>query len=832
MKRNAILLAMLSIMAVWLNGCILSTSPSTPEVSVTIGDQLTFQVSGVANGPYTWYKNDNPIDGATAASYTYTAIEEDAPQIIIKVATQDKISGSIQTREWTVNIAADLPPIANAGPDQDVYFNGSPVTLDGSASFDPESQPLSYIWEIVAAPAGSSAMLDNPGAMMPSFIPDKEGAYTIRLIVNDGRTNSIGDTVIINTYTDYTPPTANAGADQSVVFGNVVHLDGSLSTDGGLGLSYQWAIDSGPAGTAAVLDDPTSMTPSFTPDKKGMYVISLVVNDGRFDSNMDWVVVTVYNNAPIARAGTDILVPNLNGTANLDGHLSSDPDGTALTYTWTITSKPMGSTATLSGADTAYPSFTCDKKGAYLVKLVVSDGDLSASDMIMVTCSNQVPVAEAGDPIVIEFLGTAQLNGSGSDPDGDPLTYAWTITSAPEGSTATISNPNIANPTFTPDIKGVYELSLIVTDNDVPPISSAPDTVTITTTNHAPVANAGADININLFGTANLSGSGSDIDGDPIEGYAWTIINTPYGSTAAVSDPAIANPTFTPDLKGDYVLGLIVYDGTDWSPVADTVTIHVFNNRPIAVPTAPAQPTHWASRAVQLNGSASYDPDGDPIRGYRWEVLTKPAGSSATFNNDFIVNPIVTLDKWGTYVIGLFVNDGMIESTAGTVTLTCSEGDLPITNWDDNVKAPWFDEVNTGSLGTTAIATDQYHSSSRSYEIEGCNGIYGWACTSGTYRVAYPLTNTYVLSVSLWARGSCGKLTECTLGGQYIMPDMDLYAGGVYVADISNIPDGSWGYNEITVDKLTSSIGFHWNGGDNNGNLDSWVDDIVIHIWN
>ena len=824
MKRNAILLAMLSIMAIWLSGCILSSSPTATEISLKVGESQKFAVTGSMNGPYTWLLNDNPISGATTASYTYLALSADIGQNVIKVETLDKVSGAIVSKQWTVTVIEDQMPIANAGPDQDVIFNGSTVYLDGSGSFDPESEPLSYIWEIVAQPEGSTCSLDNPGAVMPSFVPDKEGAYTIRLIVNDGRQNSLADAVVINAYTTFSPPTANAGADQNVLLGNDTVLDGTASTDfSGHGLTFKWAIDSGPSGSAATLDDPTKSQPLFTPDMKGMYVISLVVNDTLHDSNTDWVVINVYNNAPIARAGTDIVVPLLGGTANIDGHLSSDPDGTTLNFEWTLTSKPMGSAAALSGADTAYPSLTCDKKGAYLVKLVVSDGDLTSSDMIMVTCSNQVPVAEAGDPIVIPFLSTAQLNGSGTDPDSDPITFAWTVASAPLGSTATISNPNTANPTFTPDIKGVYELSLIVTDNDVPPISSAPDIVTITTTNHPPVANAGSDININLFGTANLIGGGSDIDGDPIVGYAWTIINTPFGSTATISDPALANPTFTPDKKGDYVIGLIVFDGTDWSPVVDTVIVHVFNNRPIAVITGPAQPTLYANRAVTLSGSSSYDPDGDTIRGYRWEITSRPDGSGTAITNQYTVNQTITLDKHGSYVVSLFVNDGMIESPAGTFTITTSTYHY-LYNWDDGLMHEWS-VTDDGCEITNA----SYYSAPNSFQFDNQYGVFGLGHGGQTSEVRWTRNNTYLISVSGQFDGQCNS-AACLLS--YTPPNFDFQVNGSKAFDINISSEDTWMNLSWDFGYLVNSIGFKEDCGNTVTADKVWVDNLDITIWN
>ncbi len=58
-----------------------------------------------------------------------------------------------------------------------------------------------------------------------------------------------------------------------------------------------------------------------------------------------------------------------------------------------------------------------------------------------------------------------QLDGTATDSDGDPVeSWSWTIDSAPVGSTATLSDATIQNPTLTPDVAGRYFLSLVVSD--------------------------------------------------------------------------------------------------------------------------------------------------------------------------------------------------------------------------------------------------------------------------------------------------------------------------------------------------------------------------------
>jgi hypothetical protein len=125
---------------------------------------------------------------------------------------------------------------------------------------------------------------------------------------------------------------------------------------------------------------------------------------------------------PSASAGPD-QTQAVGTTVHLDGTASSDPDGDALTFQWTLVSKPANSIATLSGSTTALPTFGLDKAGAYHVQLVVSDGELtSIADMVIISTLNSSPVAEAGAAQSGTVNTIIHLNGSQSnDVDGNPL---------------------------------------------------------------------------------------------------------------------------------------------------------------------------------------------------------------------------------------------------------------------------------------------------------------------------------------------------------------------------------------------------------------------------
>ena len=87
---------------------------------------------------------------------------------------------------------------------------------------------------------------------------------------------------------------------------------------------------------------------------------------------------------------------------------------------------------------------------------------------------------------------TVQLDGSGSsDPENNTLTYSWTLDSVPAGSSATLSDSTIVNPTFDADMDGDYVATLVVNDGTS---DSDPDSVTITAVaNQPPTADAGSD---------------------------------------------------------------------------------------------------------------------------------------------------------------------------------------------------------------------------------------------------------------------------------------------------------------------------------------------------
>ncbi|MCB9761880.1 MAG: hypothetical protein H6739_18775 [Alphaproteobacteria bacterium] len=181
-------------------------------------------------------------------------------------------------------------PIADAGADLSDTV-GVVVDLDGSASSDPDGDPLLFEWTLTAQPTDSNATLINNTRENPSLFLDRPGTFTVTLTVSDGALDDT-DVVEVIAIQPNDAPLANAGADQTVYIGDTAFLNGAGSTDpDGDALNFTWTMVSLPSGSAARLSDPTAERPNFTADREGDYQVSLVVDDGQVQSSPDTVTV-------------------------------------------------------------------------------------------------------------------------------------------------------------------------------------------------------------------------------------------------------------------------------------------------------------------------------------------------------------------------------------------------------------------------------------------------------------------------------------------------------------------------------------------------------------
>ena len=196
------------------------------------------------------------------------------------------------------------PPTSDPGPDRFVA-SAQVVTLDGSGSSPGvDGLGINYAWSQASGAAVTLSSQTNP---QPTFtapvvaIGSADQVLTFELTVTDelGQASTPASVDVTVSAPNDTPPTADAGRDQSVVSEATVTLDGSASSDPDPGdsISYRWEQLSGPT---VSLSSATSATPRFTApallvnDEPLTLVFELVVTDSQGEASApDRVVITV-----------------------------------------------------------------------------------------------------------------------------------------------------------------------------------------------------------------------------------------------------------------------------------------------------------------------------------------------------------------------------------------------------------------------------------------------------------------------------------------------------------------------------------------------------------
>ena len=272
------------------------------------------------------------------------------------------------------------PPIANAGPDQNIYL-GQSTRVSGAASFDPEGSTLSYMWVLESRPAGSTAVLGSPAGVETMITPDVIGQYVISLVMNDGVQDGVADTMILNVSRNLPPVAAATGTPSSGNAPLLVMFNAGASTDPEGGpLSYSWNFGDGSSTPA------TFVNPNHTYGSPGNYTAVVTVTDNF--GNTDQAAVPITVTAPNMPPSVAPTATSSSGTAPLLVQFAAnavDPEGAALTYAWSF-----GDGTPVSVL--ANPSHTYVTPGAYTASVTVSDGTYSVTGTVVVSVGSALSV--------------------------------------------------------------------------------------------------------------------------------------------------------------------------------------------------------------------------------------------------------------------------------------------------------------------------------------------------------------------------------------------------------------------------------------------------------
>ncbi|MBT8337374.1 MAG: tandem-95 repeat protein [Gemmatimonadetes bacterium] len=309
------------------------------------------------------------------------------------------------------------------------------------------------------------------------------------------------------------------------------------------------------------------------------------------------------------------------------------------TFTASVLSGPQNGsievTAVATGVNVRYTPNT-GFAGTDQLTYRVDDGVTSVDGVVNITVTNAIPTAEtvflrrpALSPVTVQVSGT--------DPDGDPLSFevvdapangslsAFAAGSPAAGPQAT-SNPSFGQVTYTPDEGFLGDESFTYRVNDGTDVS--PAATVFLTANRLPQAmiEGGASFGVARNTPTLVSVALSDIDGDDV---AVSLVTGPGNGTLGALETTAAGVdvlfTPTPGFAGDDSFTLLLDDGLD--QVEFVVSLSVINTAPVAFNVTVAGVVGNAV-VVDLTGS---DPDGDPLT---FEIVSGPAiGSLGTLTS-------------------------------------------------------------------------------------------------------------------------------------------------------------------------------------------------------
>ncbi|WP_324671426.1 PKD domain-containing protein [Hymenobacter sp. GOD-10R] len=521
-------------------------SGSGTDADGTVASYAWTQVSGPNTATFTNKTVAQPVvSGLTAGTYVFSLIVTDNLGLA---------SAAAQT-SVTVSSAANQAPVANAGASKTITLPTSSTTLSGSGT-DADGTIASYAWTQVSGP--NTATFSSKTIAAPTVSGLAAGSYVFSLIVTDnlGLASAASQTTVtVNTVANQAP-VANAGASQTITLPtSSVTLTGSGTDADGTVASYAWTQVSGP--NTATFTNKTVAQPVVSGLAAGTYVFSLIVTDNLgLASAAAQTTVTV-------NAASNLRAPEnpANAVAGLDykyyeGYWNALPTFSTLTPTRTGTVTTPTLTAALrdNGYAFQYTGYvTVPTDGQYTFYTSSDDGSKLYIGSTQVVNNDGLH----GD---VEQAGTIGLQAG-----THAITIAFFENDGGQSLQVSYAGPSLAKQA----------------------IPAAAYKRVATTSNQAPVANAGANQTLTLpTNTATLNGTAStDVDGT-ISSYSWAQVSGP--SNASFSSTTAASATVSNLVAGTYVFSLVVADNQGALSNPAQVSITVNQNGALRTPENPA----------------------------------------------------------------------------------------------------------------------------------------------------------------------------------------------------------------------------------------------------
>ena len=379
-------------------------------------------------------------------------------------------------------------------------------------------------------------------------------------------------------------PVANAGADQSVITGDMVFLNGSGFDADGDTLTYSWGMLKPLASSAAIVDWFNNISPTFVPDVEGVYEIVLMVSDGVF-THVDRVFITAADSADDPGISNDA---NLSALTLSVGTLSPAFNASTLNYATTVVNATNSITVTPTTADVnaavtvngtivasgAVSTAIALAVGSNAITVTVTAEDGIASKTYAVTVTREAVIGASDNA----DLSGLTLSASTLLPafSASTISYATTVvndtdsttvtpTTADTNATVIVNGTMVASGTASTAIAlavGVNTISVVVTAED----GIASKTYAVTITREAVI---GASDNVDLSGLTLSASTLLPAFSASTISYATTVVND--------TDSTTVTPT-TADTNATVIVnGTMVASGTASTAIALAVGVNTIS---------------------------------------------------------------------------------------------------------------------------------------------------------------------------------------------------------------------------------------------------------------
>lgn len=669
------------------------TPPASGEVrrgvAATFGCSITDPDSSIASRRWEVVQNGSVIlsaDNAANCNFTLPVSATTDP-ITVRVSAVD-LEGQSTLEQRTLNVVNTAPnasfrvtaPGVNCLlTDPSCTFNMPvTVTLNGTASADPDGSITSYCWRTRPPGGDWSGCTGGSTTTLPLTAA---GDWDIELTVTDSdgtasstasrsiRANDGPQAVVTVTPAGGAPVLVTSEWVTSVAAPVEATLSAASSTDSDAPITYSWQV-TGPgvnvSGTAA--------TQAVTLGVIGTYNVTLRLTDSlgavtevtrtlRVNRAPEAAIAVTRNGAPCAAVFQPGCVANPGNTVVATG-TGTDTDGSIASVAWEVV-LPGQTTWTAAGTSQTLDLnalFAANGVGQYRLRLTVTDNNGATGVAEAWVLNNPQPtVTLPAGPIDVVRGQSVNVTATANDPapSTGALTFTWRVTQG--GST--IVGPLVSfSPSYTAFIPisallGPAQIEVTVADADG---GTANTTMPLSILNSPPSAQLSSNPQSTLVtgdtGTWSFSSASSDVDG-AVAWIGWEIEDAGgvIFSTPTTEPTPQINYTFNG--FGNYTVRLLVRDN-DNELVTRTVNVRL-NQKPTAsiaalgAPVAPLDP-------IEFDGSGSTDDSAIVADGYLWEVLTtagQPADAIIDTEAISPDRPLITFNQLGTFRVRLTVFD-------------------------------------------------------------------------------------------------------------------------------------------------------------------------------